>query len=558
MVTRRSVLILSAAASCLSACGTPGSAVAAAPADWHAPEHGITGTRIIDWPAPEAATAGKGATRFRACRLAQASPPASIEQPVLESASGLVPKGTVPGFSVGIWARNPGARTLGFTFAVVSAEGGHEVRWNCAVDPSHDWVFLTMSPSQQLAMGWQFGTDVPGKVRIAQQDRMEEGPWHAGEALQFGPVYVDIGARPLFLITFDDGFASQARPAGPSQPSGRELVERRGFKGNLFIVPSWLGTAGVHGYGSAPNRFMTADDVVALHAAGWSIGSHTNTHPSSRENAGLRLLGPYGYYLSNPVDKLPELYVHAWALGASHRRRATGATRGSATIAFENPHQFLVNMPIVFTSAPPPGFSMATVYYVQSTPSATSATFATDQGSLLATVTAKDDWTGHADYRYAGSANDDSAILADIEAGVRGLERLGIRSGASFFALPQGSADSYVRSACVRAGLRWVRGASLHGHTYACGRPTGGGLQNIVNQPDCVQTDAASNPSPDQIRDYVDATVTQGACGCSYHHDVQGATASNLDGLCAYLRKQVDAGRIEVVTLERLARILGR
>ncbi|MGJ7916599.1 polysaccharide deacetylase family protein [Massilia sp. LXY-6] len=586
MVTRRDVLILGAAGYCLSACGTPSHAAVdmaaqggagAPPAPPHGPRppaHGMVGTPIADWTAPRTAagtapalavaSAANGAARFHSCRLTQASPASSIEQAVLSSASGLVPKGSVPGFSVGIWARNPQARTLNFTFAIISAKGGHEIRWNCAVDPSHDWVFLTMSPSQQLAMGWQFGTDVPAAVRITQQDRMEEGPWKPGESLLFGSVYVDIGSKPLFLVTFDDGFASQARPPAPGAPSGRELVERKGFKGNLFIVPSWLGTTGVHGYGSAPSSFMSADDVGALHAAGWSIGSHTNTHPSSRDNAGLRLLGPYGYFLSNSVDRLPELYVRAWGLGAAHRRRANRAVAGSATITFENPHQFLVNMPIVFTSAAPPGFTQSTVYYVQSTPSADSATFATDQGSLRLTVTAKADWKGLADYRYAGSANDDRAIHEDILAGVRGLEGLGIRTGARFFALPQGSTDSYVRSACIRAGLKWVRGASLHGHSFSAGRPTGGGLQNIANQPggwlaqpDCVQTDAAATPSLGQIRDYVDATITQGACGCSYHHDVRGPTVGNLEGLCAHLRRRVDAGEIDVVTLDRLARILG-
>jgi hypothetical protein len=205
---------------------------------------------------------------------------------------------------------------------------------------------------------------------------------------------------------------------------------------------------------------------------------------------------------------------------------------------------------------------MGTVYYVQSTPSPASATFATDQGSLRKTVTAQADGKGLADYRYAGAANDDSAIYADLMAGVRGLEKIGIRTGASFFALPQGSADSHVRSACMRAGLTWVRGASLHGHTFPIGRPTGGGLQNIVNQPgggiaqpDCVQTDGATTPSPAQIEDYVDATITQGACGCSYHHDVQGATVNNLEQLCAYLRRQVDAGKIDVVTLDRLTNL---
>jgi hypothetical protein len=569
MVTRRDLLIVGAAAAWLPACRADDAGGTAPARPDHG--HGAFGTRIADWTEPhKAAGSGAGmAARIpdqpgapgRALRMARGAPPSSFEQAVLDDAAAHPPHGTRPGFTAGIWARNPGSRTLNFTFALINGKGDHEVRWHCAVDPSADWVFLTMSPGQQLAMGWQFGSDAPARVRVTQQDNMEEGPWQAGDSLLFGPVYVDVGSRPLFLLTFDDGFASQVRASAPDAPSGRRILERYGFKGNLFIVPSWLGTNGVHGYGATPNRFMSADDMLAAHAAGWSIGSHSNTHPSSRDNAGLRLLGPYGYFLSNPVDKLPPLYVRSWGLNEKHRRRVTGASAGSAVLRFENPHQLLVNMPLVFTHPAPPGFAPGTVYYCQSTPGATTATFATDQGSLRDTVKAGTDWTGLADYRYAGAGNDDSAIHNDLVEGVNALRKLGIRTASTFFALPQGSADSYVRSACVRAGLQWVRGASLHGHTFIAGRPTGGGLQNIVNQPggwlaqpDCVQTDGTT-PSAADIRAYVDDTITQGACGCSYHHDVAGDTVRNLDGLCAYLKNKVEAREIDVVTLDQLAGI---
>jgi hypothetical protein len=579
MVTRRQVLILGAGA-CVSACGggsgAPGIAVnstVSSPPNRAVPgagpaSQGVYGTRIAEWTqgassggASIVADTSGSAPSASVLRLGQGTPATVLQQAVLPEAWDVVPAGTSPGFSVGVWARNPQARTLNFTFSILNAQGNHEIRWNCAVDPSTDWVFLTMSPSQQLAMGWQFGVDAPAVVRIAQQDAMSEGSWQAGDYLLFGAVFVDLGNRPLFFLTFDDGFATQCHAPTSSVLSGRQVVEQYGFKGTLFIVPSWLGTSGKFGYGMRSNTFMSADDVLAMRAQGWSVGSHTNTHPSSRDNAGLRLLGPYGYFLSNPVDHLPTSYVRTWGLDASHRRRASGATAGSPVIQFENPHRFLVNLPIVFTDQAPPGFAVGTVYYCQSIPSDTSATFATDQGSLKNTVTAGAGWSGLANYRYPGSASDDSAIYADIIAGADGLARLGISTGTDYFALPQGSADQYVRSACLRAGIRWIRGASDHGHSFSVGRPTGGGLSNILDQPggwlaqpDCIQTDGLPAPTLDQIKQYADATVVQGACGCSYHHNVVSDTVGNLDALCAYLKTKVDANQIDVITLDEFAR----
>jgi hypothetical protein len=364
-----------------------------------------------------------------------------------------------------------------------------------------------------------------------------------------------------------DGYAGNAPFSlanGPAR-SGQQIVESHGFKGSLFLVPGWLGTTGVHGYSRRPNRFMTAADAQAMHADGWSVGSHTMTHPSSADNAGLRLLGPYGYFLSNPVDALPAQYVRAWGLNAAWRRRLVAAAAGSNVLTFEHPHQFLINMPIVFTGAVPPGLEPGVPYYCQTIPSPVSATFATDQGSLNATADVRADWTGLADYRYPGAALDDSAIFDDIVAGIAGLAALGIPTGANYFALPHGAADVYVRSACLRAGLGWIRGASDRAHTIAAGYPTGGGLSNIANtpggwlaQPDCIQTDNLDAPSITTILDYVDAGIAQKACGCSYHHMVGGATVANLDNLCAALRTRADQGLVQVVTLDQMAAMVRR
>jgi hypothetical protein len=363
------------------------------------------------------------------------------------------------------------------------------------------------------------------------------------------------------------GFAGDAAFEFANNPSGsgQQIVESYGFKGSMFLVPGWLGTTGVYGYSRRPNKFMTAAEALAMHAQGWSVGSHSFSHPSSAENAGLRLLGPYGYFLSDPVDFMPAQYVRAWGLDASFRRRAVRADAGVNAVTFENPHRLLVNMPITFVDAAPPGFVPGVIYYCQSIGSPVTATFASDQGSLNATVAVTAGWTGLASYRYPGAALDDSAIYQDIVAGIAGLEALGFATGTRFFALPQGAADIYVRSACIRAGLQWVRGASDHAHTIATGFPTGGGLSDIPNvpggwlaQPDSIQTDNFSDPSIGAILSYIDDGIAQRACGCSYHHAVAGATMANLDGTCASLRMRADRGLVKVVTLDEMAALLDR
>jgi hypothetical protein len=263
---------------------------------------------------------------------------------------------------------------------------------------------------------------------------------------------------------------------------------------------------------------------------------------------------------------LPAVYVAAWGLGATNRRRVVSGTQASPSVfSTENAHRFLVNMPIVFTDAAPTGCSIGTTYYVSSIPSPTSFTLATDQGTLLSSVANQSSaWAGTANYRYPGSANDDSAIYADAVGCADDLEKMGIPTAYTFFALPQGASDSYVRSALMRGGFKWIRGisGSTGVHTIPVGQPSGGGLSQIANpsggwmsQADAVQTDGVLSMS--QITGYVDDTIIQGACGCNYHHALTAANAPALDRLCSYLKQKSDAGAIDVLTLDELGRSLG-
>lgn len=364
----------------------------------------------------------------------------------------------------------------------------------------------------------------------------------------------------------DSVFSLNYQYGGSQDRSAQQIVESYGFRGSLFIVSDWLGTTGKYGYGGGSVQYLSASDVQAFAAEGWAIGSHTKTHPSNNENAGLRLLGPYGFYLSNTVDNLPASYVNAWGLGATNRRRViTGSLASPSVFSTENAHRFLVNMPIVFTDVAPTGCALNVTYYVSSIPSATSFTLATNQGVLsnnINNTTAP--WGGVANYRYAGSSNDDTAIFTDVMECAVALTALGITTAYTFFALPQGAADVYVRSALIRGGFKWIRGISgpTGVHTIPVGSPSGGGLIAINNTPggwirqlDAVQTDGALLLS--QITEYVDDTISMGACGCSYHHAMTAGNTPALDRLCSYLRQRSNAGDVDVITLDELGRSLG-
>ena len=155
---------------------------------------------------------------------------------------------------------------------------------------------------------------------------------------------------------------------------------------------------------------------------------------------------------------------------------------------------------------------------------------------------------------YEGAVEDDSAIYTDIMAAVDELHSRGF-SDALHFALPQGGWDTYVRSACLRAGLKSVRaissattgfpvrGAGLVGSgNYGSQYPTG-----WFELAGAIQIDGV--PTLAQIEAYVDEVIRVGATGSCYTHSIDAATAVKFDGLCSYLKTKQDAGLIRVMTV---------
>ena len=589
----------------------------------------------------------------RVLRLDQNAAVSFGQQNPVDGAQSYMPKGQNPGFTAGVWVKNPNTRTLNFVLRLFNVAANKNISWNAAIEPTGaSWVFVTLSPTQQIsAGGWVFGADAVNYVRVEQKDSAYEGAWAVGEYLLFSNVYIDVAARARFLLTFDDGYSTQcARTPGQSfkvsgtanvtstltntlttatahqliigeplvftetpptslltglnyyvqtTPSGttftlatdyalanvapttgfagtakyqyggsqvrsiQELVEGYGFRGSLFIVPLWLGTTGKYGFTGSANSFMAPSDVVSMWNDGWAVGSHSNTHPSSGDNAGLRLLGPYGYFLSNTFDNLPAAYVTGFGITAgTGRRRVTSGTQASPSVfTTENAHSLISNQPIVYTDIAPTGCSLGVTYYVASGQGGSTFTLATDQGTLTALVNnTTAPWSGLSNYRHPGSSNDDSAICADVVAGAEGIRALGISTGYKFFALPQGAWDQYVRSACIRAGIVWVRGIGAAVRTINIGIPSGGGGGAIpsggwILQQDSIQTDGVVTSAAQDS--YVSDLLVQGACGCCYHHALSTANIASIDRLCQNLRAKVDAGSIDVLTCDELAKELG-
>jgi peptidoglycan/xylan/chitin deacetylase (PgdA/CDA1 family) len=70
----------------------------------------------------------------------------------------------------------------------------------------------------------------------------------------------ELPSKPV-IITFDDGSDTTYTTALP-------IMQRYGFTGIAYIVYHYVGLT----------HYMTADQIRALHAAGWEIGSHSLSH----------------------------------------------------------------------------------------------------------------------------------------------------------------------------------------------------------------------------------------------------------------------------------------
>lgn len=452
--------------------------------------------------------------------------------------------------SVGVWIKNPGTRVLDFRVRFWNVGGTRSVSYGGSIRPGRGWQFMTLSGKATVAGNWTIGTDAIGSVRVEQTDAGPNGAWVAGDELLFGAVYADVKARPRFMLTFDDVPSNAIRPyplsasAPASGRSAKQMLDYYGFRGTVYVTSTLVG-------GTPTN--ITASEIQSLIDAGWAMGSHSTTHPIDATGAGLRLLGPYGYNRSR-ASRAGNAAEAATMLDC----RVISATTGTNVLTCENNHSMSVGSKFTFVDTAPTGFQTGVTYYVTAPSGATLKLASTPGNANSGTAIAvPSNWTGLAEWRWPGSAPDDSAIYADIKGGIDGLTALGLRGHELFHALPQGGWDHYVRSAVERLGIiRHTRGISstaANHRSIHIGYPTGGSCSSTPflapgwpEQADAISTDQSFTLP--QAMAYVDECIANGYTGANYHHSVTDSP-DVLDGLLSYLKTKSDAGLIDVVTV---------
>jgi peptidoglycan/xylan/chitin deacetylase (PgdA/CDA1 family) len=137
-------------------------------------------------------------------------------------------------------------------------------------------------------------------------------------------------ARKPVLITFDDGSATTLTQAAP-------ILERRGFSAVLFMVTESLGRpAGWDGETEdGGHRQLTDEELKKLLELGWTIGSHTRTHPrlDSLDDAALEAeISGSKAQLERLLGR--EVAWFAYPYGRHDERVAAAARRGGYKLAF--------------------------------------------------------------------------------------------------------------------------------------------------------------------------------------------------------------------------------
>lgn len=121
----------------------------------------------------------------------------------------------------------------------------------------HDVV----APRQADASGFPGGAAARYKLDVTEFDA--HLAMLAGSDRQFTAVTDGATGKPRdCLLTFDDGGASAVAIAA--------ALTRRGMVGHFLITTAQIGQPG----------FVSAADVLALHAEGHVVGSHSHTHPA--------------------------------------------------------------------------------------------------------------------------------------------------------------------------------------------------------------------------------------------------------------------------------------
>lgn len=433
-----------------------------------------------------------------------------------------------------------GANWYGATFAVPA-------------DGLEHWVFIGAGNASAI------GTFVAGTSTITHvtvEDRNDAANIGydgllPGESMYVGQVYLSPKGRAKAIIRFDDSISDLTIPGatftadGVSQAwSAKSLLDRYGFRGSTFNLSRRVGTS------NGVVTHATWAELKTLHDAGWDNCVQAHTDPANAANSGARLLGPFGY-----ADKF---------LSAVNT-----ATDVITTAVAHNISQGAIywGHPIVFTGGDLPAPLVQGVVYWPRATGASTMTLHASEADQIANVNIIDLTTtgtpATVTYRYAGSSNDSSAILADYNRCRDLLIANGMERGARIIALNQGAWDQYVAEAIINGGFRMamgIRGGSggtLNMARVAVGESGDAGNNCVgapwLTLPSAIQTDGSGAPSAATVRAYVQTCVAAGAIFANYHHRIDATNGLVLDAYLDELRIQQAAGLVDICTPSEVA-----
>jgi len=129
------------------------------------------------------------------------------------------------------------------------------------------------------------------------------------------------------VITFDDGYASTLRAA--------PILAEHGYPGTVFVVTSFvdagepLAWPGIEQWLQQATRDelvpLTWSELESLVAAGWEVGSHTNTHPLLTKASDVRLEAELAKSRAAIVRRIGTCTSLAYPYGLADDRVATAA-----------------------------------------------------------------------------------------------------------------------------------------------------------------------------------------------------------------------------------------
>lgn len=394
------------------------------------------------------------------------------------------------------------------------------------------WWPFQLSPGWGTAVGgftWGADTVSDCKFRITPESGQQATVYF--HSLRFLP-----RTRPVFVIGFDDnrdGLVSAKANVyirGVSGThSGKDVLDEYGFNGTLWVVREQVSDEGFY----AGTGGLSWAQINTLKNAGWDVQAQGYKNPVGT-NEGHKLLGPYGYS-SRGISSV-----------------STAANTITCSAAHNMPTAGTYGYPVEFTGTDLPSPLVAgTQYWLRQTSSTAFQVHETEQDSIDNTNIVDLTTTGTAanfGFRYWGSANDDSAILADYQSLISALQA-NCNVTPKHLATNQGAIDHYVYTAAKDAGFKTIRPTRAERFSPSFLSLT---LQQLVEPWVTGNTiyceDTATYSSQSVMNTAVDNWIADGGIAQSFLHQFPNGS-QQFDWLCQRLEYWQQRGRCEVMTI---------